>query len=394
MKRRSILAAVGTALLGGCVDTLSSSGYHGTERGEPFESDALSDWSQPRFDAQNRGFLDNGGIEDKPEVRWEAERSLDGPGFVTPGLVVDGVVIAVDYRSEEVVGFNLETFEEAWVHSIDTPNHRLEYITASDDAVFVTAGNTVYRLPFDEGGRKWEASVHARQTPPVYHTGLLFVAQESGNGKLAAIDAETGDVVWHTNTSQVTPYQPSCAGGSVVTVDAAGHVMSFNTADGDEQWSTQTSLVPAGPPVIGSDVLICGMHDDRGVVERIGLENGNRTEVAYFDEPIESALAYGDSCIYVVDAIGVLHCLDDDLHLQWKYTPDREFRPDAWAERSPIVIGDTVVYVGPDLDIHAVNADTGDHLWTVDFEPVSPASLAGTDSALLLARENSLQIMT
>ncbi|OIB56663.1 PQQ-binding-like beta-propeller repeat protein [Natrialba sp. SSL1] len=396
MKRRLVLATAGATLVGGCSSYLrapSNSDGETELEGVALESGELTDWTQPRRDAQNRAYVEEGDITDRPQVRREIDHHADGPDFLGPILTVDGVAIFVDNEAGGIVGFDLETFEEVWTRSIDSPQHLLKHITASSEAIFVTAGNELYRRPLDDDGTQWEADGLPVSTPPVYADGLVLTGQESGTGQVVATNAVTGETEWNIHDVDVSPVQPACTDELCVHVDLHGQCSGFELETGDERWSAETDMSPSGPPVIGDGILVSGAADEQGVIERLDPADGDTIDSHRFDEPIEHALAYAEDKIYAVDASGVLHCLDTELDTRWTYGSDIDFNADGWAERSPIVVGETVWYAGPDLNIHGVDTATGEQRWTIDFYPSSPAPFASAGSALLLARGEGLQIL-
>jgi outer membrane protein assembly factor BamB/TolB-like protein len=88
---------------------------------------------------------------------------------------------------------------------------------SGDDIVIVSSPDAVYGLRPETGARQWEYRPSARTKRPVYFKGTVIV-ETAGTSRIAAIDAETGGLLWQYSGSLANDGMVGDLGASVPKV--------------------------------------------------------------------------------------------------------------------------------------------------------------------------------
>jgi outer membrane protein assembly factor BamB len=119
--------------------------------------------------------------------------------------------------------------------------------------------------------------------PPTYADGKIYAS--STNGDVAAIEADSGHVVWQKHYGQSHGFiwhhgdnslrwsgGPAVNGDQLVVGGLDGQVQALATSDGAERWQVQVSSEVIAPPAIDSGVVIVRTNDGRvyGLNEKDG----------------------------------------------------------------------------------------------------------------------------
>ncbi|PHQ89646.1 MAG: outer membrane protein assembly factor BamB [Idiomarina sp.] len=132
------------------------------------------------------------------------------------------------------------------------------------------------RITFDEATDEgWFSGLFASPFPARISGGLVaqydrvFLGTE--NGDVVALDAETGDLVWHTEVNNEVMSDPAVGEGRVVVHTGGGKVISLDAETGEEQWEYeyQTPMLTvrgASAPAIISGGVVVGDSNGSGMV--------------------------------------------------------------------------------------------------------------------------------
>ena len=145
-----------------------------------------------------------------------------------------------------------------------------------------TSGDRVWRIDlrqritFDEATDEgWFSGLFASPFPARISGGLVArydrVLLGTENGDVVALDAETGDVVWHTEVNNEVMSDPAVGEGRVVVHTGGGKVISLDAETGEEQWEYeyQTPMLTvrgASAPAIISGGIVVGDSNGSGMV--------------------------------------------------------------------------------------------------------------------------------
>lgn len=233
----------------------------------------------------------------EPNVLW-AESVDDGVGDyfsrLKPAVAYDTVYSAS--RAGDVIAFDVKTGQQRWsVDLSDVDNERSFWDS---------------RLPALLAGG------------PVAALNKVFIGSE--NGKIYALDAKSGELVWQADIKGEVISAPAVDSGIVVVNTASGMMKAFNADDGEELWKIDQD-VPAltlrgiSQPVIASGGVIIGTakggvnvyllnKGQQGWTTEIGEPTGS-TELERVIDVDSSPVVFGDK-VYAVSSRGNLAAIE------------------------------------------------------------------------------------
>ena len=316
-----------------------------------------------------------------PEVLWEesvGDGSEDYFSRLKPIVAYNKVYSAS--RAGDVIAFDKETGKTLWQTDLSDINKDRSF---------------------------WDSRLSALLSGgPVAGLNKIFIGSE--NGKIYALDAETGEVSWQGNVKGEIINAPAVNSGVVVVNSASGIMKAFNAENGEELWKIEQD-VPAltlrgiSPPVIASGGVLVGTG--KGGVNVYLLEKGQQGWETDIGEPtgstelervidVDSApVVFGDK-VYAVSSRGNLAAIElKSGRILWKrqyssyrqiaiyrntifltnlrghiYAIDRVNGIERWSNLTltnrnvtgPAVINDYIVVGDFEGYLHWLNQETGD----------------------------------
>ena len=150
----------------------------------------------------------------------------------------------------------------------------------------------------------------------------MFLGTE--NGDVIALDAQTGDLIWHTEVGNEVMSDPAVGEGRVVVHTGGGKVISLDASTGEQQWEYEyqtpmLSVRGASAPAIISGGVIVGDSNGNGMVlisdsgqqawtQTIGEASGG-TELERLAD-VDAAPASQGTTLYMVAYNGELVALE------------------------------------------------------------------------------------
>jgi len=208
------------------------------------------------------------------------ERDDDRGSFVTGGVYADDYAVFVGTARGEFIALRADDGGELW--RVQLSSEVLAPAASGRDHIFVVTGDGRLRaLSRSDGRQVWSYDTQVPvlslrgSSAPVYSDPLVF--QGFSNGRLTALRADTGQVVWETPVGV-----PS------------GRSELDRMADVD------------GSPLITPSGAFAASY--QGAVKSLRLQDG----FTQWERPMSSfvPLAEGYGQLYVVDEQGVIHALD------------------------------------------------------------------------------------
>ena len=241
-----------------------------------------------------------------PKLLWEksvGDGSDDYFSRLKPIVAYDKVYSVS--RAGEVIAFDQNTGNELWqVDLSDTDNER----------------------------SFWDSRVSALLAGgPVAGLNKIFIGSE--NGKIYALDAQTGELSWQASIKGEVINAPAVDSGIVVVNSASGIMKAFNANDGEELWKIEQD-VPAltlrgiSTPVIASGGVLIGTgkggvnvyllnKGQQGWSTEIGEPTGS-TELERVIDVDSAPVVFGDK-IYAVSSRGNLAAIElQSGRILWK----------------------------------------------------------------------------
>jgi outer membrane protein assembly factor BamB len=233
----------------------------------------------------------------EPNVLWEESVGNGSDNYFSrlkPAVAYDTVYSAS--RAGDVVAFDVNTGKELWkVDLSDVDNER----------------------------SFWDSRVSALLAGgPVAGLNKVFIGSE--NGKVYALNAQSGELVWQADIKGEVISAPAVDSGIVVVNTASGIMKAFNADDGKELWKIEQD-VPAltlrgtSQPVIASGGVLVGTgkggvnvylvdKGQQGWSTEIGEPTGS-TELERVIDVDSSPVVFGDK-IYAVSSRGNLAAIE------------------------------------------------------------------------------------
>ncbi len=226
--------------------------------------------------------------------RWDVRLTLPSEyrggrtgGFPPARLVGSGDVIAVP--AWDLYGLDRQTGQVRWklAPPDDFPGVN---VALGEDGYLYSVGNHLYRIDPARGAVLWRAEFGERPFAPVQKDGVVYVGTRGeisgsngvlGAGHAVAVEAATGRVLW--KTAIPAPEEP--ANGGVVGAGALtpdlyvvsspnGRVYALDRQTGQVRWETKGSgYYGAGVVVIGDVAVSAG---DAGSVDGFDLATGKQ----------------------------------------------------------------------------------------------------------------------
>jgi len=242
-------------------------------------------------------------------------------------------------------------------HASATPTcdgERVFITFAVDDAVWASA------LSFD-GEILWQREVgpfsskHGYGASPcIYKSAVIVAADHQGEGYIAALDRETGEILWRTSrlrgASFATPIVAHVAGRDQLLLSGQDRVVSYDPATGEEIWW-------------------CA-----------GSANSTANTMAWNQTHVFATGGWHQKGILCIRADGEGDVTD--THIAWEISGMKVYVP------SPVVAGEVLVAARDDGIVVGVDVDNGDIFWKKRLErgvevSASPTliSLADGDAA-------------
>jgi len=268
-----------------------------------------------------------------------------------------------------------EGLEVAWTTEIDAG---LNGTPVVDDGTLVVSSydESVYALDADTGDRKWEVDYSSKYTPTI-HDGTVYVS--SSDKQVVALDADTGEERWVVEEDpRIAPlvvddsvyvggYQYGTQDGRDIGTNP---IYKYDADTGDREilrdypFDEEAARYPRAFALAGNSLVFPAKESVRSV----DLETGEqewRFDIDRDDLDMSKGNAVvADGTVYVADVMNL-----DNPYL---YAIDAETGEERWRfyddEISQIMddpaVADGVVYFNHDRNTTALDAETGERLWT------------------------------
>jgi|GEM_PF-3583633 len=296
--RRTVLQALGVVGSGALGLGALTSASRGS--GETESDSATTDpsgWGSYQFDPANTGYNPGGAGLADPMYSWRTglDRDASGP-------VVGSECVFTVQSGATVTALDRDTGAVSWAETVDgeVDRNRDETALALANGTLVAAlGNCVYAFDATDGTVQWSHHLDAELSTPTVADGTVFLAM--ANGAFLAFDVETGDEQWRfaddvasismANDSRKAP--AVAPDGSAVYVTDGEFLYSLDPAAGTERWRVAAS--PYAAPV-AADAVYVTAHD---AVRAFSPADGTLVWERTFDENVDTAPVLADGRLFV-----------------------------------------------------------------------------------------------
>ncbi|WP_404401625.1 outer membrane protein assembly factor BamB [Idiomarina seosinensis] len=270
---------------------------------------------------------------------------------------------------------------------------RLNPVVAYDKVYAADRQGVVMALDKNSGDAVWEVDLHQlininEASDQNWFSGIFsspFPARISGglvasynkvylgteNGDLVALDAETGELVWHTEVGNEVNANPAVGEGRVVVHTTGGKVISYDAEDGEEQWQYEyqtptLTLRGSSAPTIASGGVIVG--DSNGTASILIANNGQQAWTQAVGSPSGAteleALADIDANPVVVGTTVYMIAYNGELAALELRSGEVRWKRDYSAFENLLVRGNRIYLTDHRSHLYALNQDGGIELWS------------------------------
>lgn len=231
---------------------------------------------------------------------------------------------------------------------------------------------------------------------PAVEGNTVFAAEPDGD--VTAIDVQTGDELWQSDTDSPISGGPGVGEGIVAVGTSDGEVIALKADTGELAWRQRVSSEVLAAPAIGAGVVVVRTQD--GKIVGLAMKDGTRLWV--YDRAVPALSLRGTSAPVIADNRMVLAGFDSGLlvalaiadgQLLWESriaTPSgrSELERLVDIDADPVVAGDIAFVVTFQGRVAAVQILDGKVEWRRDMS--SHAGLGLATDALLVTDAESL----
>ncbi len=262
---------------------------------------------------------------------------------------------------------NVAMLAQAWkantggsIGSAPTVANGIVYINSSSGKMYAISAGT--------GEVLWNKPIGSYDfgNAPTVANGVVYMG--GFDHKLYALDSETGATLWTAPTGGRIGSSPTLANGVIYIGSDDGTLYAFDAATGATRWSVPTGSFIRSSPAVANGVVYVGSDDNN--LYAIKADTGAILWKVLSGDKIRSSPAVANGVVYVGSDDNNLYAIKADTGtILWKVLSGGKIR-------SSPAIANGVVYVGSeDRKLYAFDAATGKLRWsflsgdTIDSSP-------------------------
>ena len=234
------------------------------------------------------------------------------------------------------------------------------------------------------------------QLVPALHNGRLYAGDTTG--RVTAVNAADGRVLWEKETGLRLSGGPGVAGGHLVLGSTDGDLIALSSADGRELWRIRTVTEILSVPTIGGDIVVVHTIDD----SVLGYDLATGEERWRFSEPApiltlrgsSTPVIRGDGAIVGISGGQLVNLALTDGTPLWEISVTRprgrsELERIADIDATPAIVGN-VAFVGTyNGDLAAVDIDNATVIWRRELSAHAGLS-ADTESLYITDSDDNI----
>lgn len=272
------------------------------------------------------------------EVLWEAERS-------GPPSVYDGTVYGPT-ENGRIYGYDRESGDQWSSDAVESLSGLgLLRPIPTEYGIIVASRESIWNVDPETGAYTEVVEIpdpgRGATNWPAIHDGILYIGHWS---ELYAVKLETGEIEWTfepENEGGLVDSNPAVANGLVYLASYDGKLHAIDVDTGSEEWAVDTASNVEASPAVAERIVYLG---EREQVLAVDAESGDiewRMDDAIDGEPEDIVVANGDMYVTTRYGISVHDAASGDL--EWEY--DISDESDVLFNTPP-TISDGTIYVG------------------------------------------------
>jgi len=243
---------------------------------------------------------------------WQAEVS----GSVLAAPIIDKGMVFVHVMDGSVVALNAEDGRQLWHYNVPTPSLMLRRssspVIVGDHIIVGFSNGKLVALHRMDGTPEWEREIAVSKgrseiqnmvdisADPVVKDNIIYAV--SYQGKIAALELETGALIWDKELSSYSGLSVDMK--AIFVSDARGTVWALNRKTGEVLWK-QEGLTGRHltAPAIFDDFVIVG--DEDGHLHWLSQQNGEfQSRVMVDGKGLEATPVVKNDVVYVLGRSG------------------------------------------------------------------------------------------
>jgi outer membrane protein assembly factor BamB len=318
--------------------------------------------------------------------------SVDVGGTASYAVIADGKVIvsvAVNNTAQELIALDQATGATVW-GPIEIAGNSIAY---EGGKVFVTneLGGTqggIQSYDVESGRVDWNATINADASLGLTAlNGLIYTSGQYGT--ILALSEGSGSVVWSATGLNGSDGTPAVTGSGVYESYPCS-TYGFQPLTGTQIFFTNAGCDggSGGTPVVANGLVYSPLGSSTGNGAIVEASNGTLVG-SYLSS---GSPAFTTTTGYFLQS-GTLNALSSNNAVLWSFTGDGALTT------SPIVVNQAVIIGSTSGNVYALNAATGQQLWTINAGGALPSAggnsgLAAGDGLLIVPAGNKVVAYT
>ncbi len=270
--------------------------------------------------------------------------------------VVDGILYLANGDFDNLDVVNATTGALITTYNVGT------YIDSSSPAVcngiiYIGAGDgTVLAINDSTGSSVWTYSTGSTiESSPAVDNGVLYIG--SDDNKAYAFDAADGTLLWSHTTGGAVSSSPAVAYGIVFISSNDGNTYALNATSGTELWHYGISGDSVTSPAVADGIVYSSFYDGNGVGMTVALNVTTGAEIWTSSMVDLGSVAIAHGMVYLCVYGGSMCALNATTGSQIWVGATSDY-----TRGQPVVAG-SMLYYSDFMQLHAVNAFTGEEIW-------------------------------
>lgn len=241
--------------------------------------------------------------------------------------------------------------------------------------------------------RRWQYKVGEWVlASPAVSNGVAYVGgrqnRPAQQGKLVAVHADRGDLLWQLDTPNEILLSPCVMGGNLLFVASHNWLMALDTRTGGTVWEFIANSPITGSPVAWQNMVYFGTEN--GTFYALHAQSGQRIWTFGAEMSIYSSALIWENGVYFGAGDHRLYAVDQhNGSLLWEFMTANEITSAPLFHRGRIYVGST------DYRLYCLDYSTGRRVWEfATAGPIASSPAAWQDTIYVGSRDRNLYAVT
>lgn len=298
--------------------------------------------------------------DNAPPLAWHQETKSVPVGTV---YVQQDTIYASDYWG--LYAFDTATGNQHWNFEIDEEQPTTD--TTCYGQTFAVQNSTIYSggceafhaIDAGNGTSRWANEKYTTDYTPALADNRVYLS----SGMLVGLSTETGTKEWEPKTAIESVTAPALGPDTIYVGAPGGRIVAVDSERRTVNWTFQSDDSRISAPTVHDNVLVAGSGTPpkRGHVSALEATTGELRWQLATDAIVPNPPTVQDETVYTGTADGSVYAVD-----MMTGEPRWQFETAYLFTSRPTVTDDTV-YVGSSHHLHAIERDTGNERWSVEF---------------------------